>query len=103
MSSYIWEASQIIKSEVQIYDYVDVHVGVLERMYHKRIKGYASIGYSAKSDSRPFEATNAIFDNHNFITVFRNDISSAKSEMVIVSPYMTPYCFVRLNATTFIQ
>lgn len=77
------------KSEVQIYDYVDVHVGVLERMYHKRIKGYASIGYSAKSDSKPFEATNAIFDNHNFMTVFRNDISSAKSEMVVVSPYMT--------------
>lgn len=77
------------KSEVQIYDYVDVHVGVLERMYHKRIRGYATIGYSAKSDSKPFEATNAIFDNHNFMTVFSNDISSAKSDMVIVSPYMT--------------
>ena len=77
------------KSEVQIYDYVDVHVGVLERMYHKRIKGYASIGYSAKSDSKPFGATNAIFDNHNFMTIFRNDISSAKSEMIVVSPYMT--------------
>ena len=77
------------KNEVQIYDYVDVHVGVLERMYHKRLKGYAAIGYSAKSDSKPFEATNAIFDNHNFMTVFSNDISSAKSDMVIVSPYMT--------------
>lgn len=77
------------KSEVQIYDYVDVHVGVLERMYQKRLKGYASIGYSAKSDSKPFEATNAIFDNHNFMTVFSNDVSSAKSDMVIVSPYMT--------------
>jgi superfamily II DNA or RNA helicase len=77
------------KSEVQIYDYVDVHVGVLERMYQKRLKGYASIGYSAKSDSKPFEATNAIFDNHNLMTVFCNDVSSAKSDMVIVSPYMT--------------
>ncbi|MGE4273729.1 MAG: DEAD/DEAH box helicase family protein [Desulfitobacterium sp.] len=77
------------KIEVQIYDYVDVHVGVLERMYHKRLKGYAAIGYSAKGDSKPFEATNAIFDNHNFMTVFSNDISSAKSDMVIVSPYMT--------------
>lgn len=77
------------KNEVQIYDYVDVHVGVLERMYQKRLKGYASIGYSAKSDSKPFEATNAIFDNHNFMTVFCNDVSSAKSDMVIVSPYMT--------------
>lgn len=77
------------KSEVHIYDYVDVHVGVLERMYQKRLKGYASIGYSAKSDSKPFEATNAIFDNNNFMTVFSNDVSSAKSDMVIVSPYMT--------------
>jgi superfamily II DNA or RNA helicase len=41
------------KSEVQIYDYVDVHVGVLERMYHKRLSGYASIGYAVKNDSRP--------------------------------------------------
>ncbi|MDD4402423.1 MAG: DEAD/DEAH box helicase family protein [Desulfitobacteriaceae bacterium] len=77
------------KSEVQIYDYVDVHVGVLERMYHKRLKGYAAIGYSAKSESKPFEATNTIFDNHNFLTVFSNDISSAKSDMVIVSPYIS--------------
>lgn len=77
------------KSEVQIYDYVDVHVGVLDRMYRKRLKGYASMGYSAKSDSKPFEAANAIFDNHNFMTVFCNDVSSAKSDMVILSPYMT--------------
>lgn len=54
-----------------------------------RLKGYASIGYSAKSDSKPFEATNAIFDNHNFMTVLSNDVSTAKSDMVIVSPYMT--------------
>ncbi len=48
------------KNEVQIYDYVDIQVGVLERMYQKRLKGYAAIGYSAKSDSKPFEAANAI-------------------------------------------
>lgn len=38
------------KNEVQIYDYVDIHVGVLERMYQKRLKGYSSIGYLARSD-----------------------------------------------------
>jgi len=32
------------KKEVQIYDYVDIHVSKLERMYHKRLNGYASIG-----------------------------------------------------------
>lgn len=76
------------KSNVQIYDYVDVHVGVLERMYQKRLKVYASIGYAVKSESRPFESINAIYDNNNFLTVFTNDISSAKSEIIIVSPFI---------------
>lgn len=77
------------KSEVQIYDYVDVHVRVLERMYQKRLKGYASIGYAAKGDSKPFESINAIFNNNNFLTVFSNDILLAKTEIIIVSPYIT--------------
>lgn len=32
------------KHEVRIYDYVDVHIPTLERMYHKRLKGYAELG-----------------------------------------------------------
>jgi superfamily II DNA or RNA helicase len=77
------------KSEVQIYDYVDVHVGILEKMYHKRLRGYASIGYAAKNDSRPFESINAIFDNNNFLIIFHNDVLSAKNEIIIVSPYIS--------------
>jgi superfamily II DNA or RNA helicase len=77
------------KNEVQIYDYIDIHVGVLEKMYHKRLKGYASIGYTAKSDSKPLESVNTIFDNHNFLTVFSNDILTAKNEILIVSPYIS--------------
>jgi len=61
---------------------------VLERMYQKRLKGYASIGYAAKGDSKPFEAINTIFNNNNFLTVFNNDILSASNEIVIVSPYI---------------
>lgn len=76
------------KNDVLIYDYVDIHVGVLERMYHKRLKGYASIGYTAKSDSKSFESQNVIFDNTNFLTVFHNDLAAAKNEIVIVSPYL---------------
>lgn len=33
------------KKEIQIFDYVDVNVNMFERMYNKRLKGYASIGY----------------------------------------------------------
>ena len=36
------------KKEVQIYDYVDIHVRMLERMYHKRLNGYARLGITQK-------------------------------------------------------
>jgi len=76
------------KNEVQIYDYIDVHVGVLERMYQKRLSGYAQIGYSAKTDSTPLETINSIYNNENFLTVFSNDILLAKNEVVIVSQFL---------------
>jgi len=38
------------KREVQIYDYVDVGVPMLARMYQKRLRGYAAIGYSVTAD-----------------------------------------------------
>jgi hypothetical protein len=33
-----------------IYDYVDLEVPVLGRMYDRRIKGYRSIGYEIEDD-----------------------------------------------------
>jgi superfamily II DNA or RNA helicase len=38
------------KRVVQVYDYIDIHVPTLMRMYKKRIKGYEAIGYSMQSD-----------------------------------------------------
>ncbi len=38
------------KNEVVIYDYVDMNVPVLSRMYDKRIRGYRSIGYEIEDD-----------------------------------------------------
>lgn len=39
------------KRVVQIYDYVDVHVPILRRMYEKRVKGYKAMGYSVIEDA----------------------------------------------------
>ncbi len=36
------------KNVVRIYDYVDVNVPMLTRMYNKRLKGYNAIGYSVR-------------------------------------------------------
>jgi superfamily II DNA or RNA helicase len=34
------------KQVVQVYDYVDIHIPMLMRMYKKRLKGYEAIGYT---------------------------------------------------------
>ena len=77
------------KQQVQVYDYVDVHVAVLDRMYAKRVKGYSSIGYMTKSDVKIPDTGNIIFDGSSFLPVFSTDLLSAKREVIIVSPYLT--------------
>ena len=37
------------KKEVQIYDYVDLEVPVLAKMYKRRLAGYKAIGYEIKA------------------------------------------------------
>ena len=77
------------KEEVQVYDYVDVHVTMLEKMYQKRLKSYASIGYKAKGNTQPIEEVHCIYDNHDFFPVYSADVLAAKSEVLIVSPFLT--------------
>ena len=77
------------KKEVQIYDYVDIHIGALEKMYRKRMAGYAASGYRAKAEGVPEEPANIIFDNTNFLLVYHHDLLNAAREAVIVSPFAT--------------
>ena len=76
------------KKEVRIYDYVDIHVKMLEKMYGKRLAGYASIGYSAKTGTLGDDPVNIIFDKTNFLPVFSQDIVNASREILIVSPFV---------------
>jgi len=76
------------KKEVRIYDYVDVHVRMLEKMYQKRLIGYASMGYKAKGEDITSAPLDIIFDQDNFLSVFCHDTISAKKEIVIVSPFI---------------
>ena len=75
------------KTEVQVYDYVDIHIPVLERMYQKRVKSYSAIGYKIKllsTNSTP----DLIYDGKSFYQGFCNDMLTARSEILIVSPFM---------------
>ena len=76
------------KTEVQVYDYVDIHIPVLERMYQKRVKSYSSIGYKTKLLSNTNAAPDLIYDGKSFYHGFCNDLQNAQSEILIVSPFM---------------
>lgn len=75
------------KRDVIIYDYVDTHIKVLERMYHKRLRTYKKIGYEICLNlSQERQQTNAIFDMESYQTVYEKDLQQANREIVISSP-----------------
>ena len=76
------------KEAVIIYDYVDRHIPVFDRMYGKRLRAYKQIGYEICTGIETVEAkeTNAIFDIENYEAVYRQDLLGASKEIVISSP-----------------
>jgi superfamily II DNA or RNA helicase len=75
------------KHDVIIYDYVDSHIRVLERMYHKRLRAYKKIGYEicmTLTDKR--QDVNAIYDNVSYSKIYENDLLGANKEIIISSP-----------------
>ena len=78
----------ILKTEIQKVDYVDIFVDVLERMYFKRLKGYAELGYRVKDFAENNTEPGIIFDRNNFSKVFSQDLQSVCHEAAIVSPFL---------------
>ena len=83
------------KHEVRIYDYVDIHVPTLERMYHKRLKGYAELGYQVKFGSAD-KSISTIYDGHAAMASFEQELTDASRSVVIVSPYLQKSRIVKL-------
>ncbi|MBD5549270.1 MAG: DEAD/DEAH box helicase family protein [Lachnospiraceae bacterium] len=75
------------KKNVIIYDYVDSHISMFDRMYHKRLKAYKQIGYDIFSGiGAQKQTTNAIFDIDNYTDIYQNDLLTAEKEIIISSP-----------------
>ena len=77
------------KHDVQIYDYIDIHVPVCETMYRRRLKGYASIGYVIRNNElfdSFFPTTDVIYNANKFEPPFLTDISNPKHSIVISCP-----------------
>ena len=75
------------KQEVRIYDYVDLHVPVLERMYHKRLRGYAELGYQVKLGGND-SGSSRIYDGQNYLEPFARDLGEAAESILIVCPFV---------------
>ena len=72
------------KTEVIVHDYADIFVPMLDRMYHKRIRGYAELGYLMNSSSHA--ETSFLYDSGNFYQKYSDDISEAVKEIIISAP-----------------
>ncbi len=81
------------KSEVRIYDYIDINVPLCETMYRRRLKGYAGIGYTLKPQglfAEMSEPTSRILDGHSFLTAFLRNLSQVQHSIVIACPKVRP-------------
>lgn len=79
------------KTEVIIYDYVDMHIPELDKMYGKRLRAYKKIGYEIcaavdQTDADVREQRNAIYDFETYADVFAEDLLNAKREIILSSP-----------------
>lgn len=75
------------KRNVIVYDYVDSHVSMFDKMYVKRLKAYKQIGYEVCSGiTGEKQQANSIFDIDTYGPVFWKDLQEATTEIVISSP-----------------
>ena len=75
------------KKDVIIYDYVDSHIRILEKMYHKRLRTYKKIGYEICSNiTVDKQVANIIFDTDSYERIYEKDLLEANNEVLISSP-----------------
>lgn len=78
------------KTNVIVYDYVDSHIPMFDKMYAKRLKAYKQIGYEVCGGLKhEKQTTNAIFDSDNYQEVYKKDLLEAEKEIVISSPVIS--------------
>ena len=61
-----------------------------ECKYHKRLKGYASLGYSVLTEQDAAPGSDVIYDQVTFQNRFLQDIAQARQSVLIFSPLATP-------------
>ncbi|MCL2250189.1 MAG: DEAD/DEAH box helicase family protein, partial [Oscillospiraceae bacterium] len=75
------------KNDVIVYDYVDSHLPVFNKMFLKRLITYKKIGFDVIAEPLATkQTTNAIFNSTDYYDIFEQDLVEAEHEIVISSP-----------------
>ena len=75
------------KDVVKVYDYVDVHIPMLEAMFHKRLKQYQKEGYYIQEHDQFIEVAKLMYEGQNYQSEFMKDIQAAKHEIIIMNTH----------------
>lgn len=87
------------KQRVEIFDYVDLSIPMLGRMYQKRLKTYAKLGYEVfeANDDRQNDS-NILVRPAKVVEALADDIASASKSIFIAAPYASAACLAKLAA-----
>lgn len=73
------------KDEVVVYDYVDVNVRMLDRMYRKRLKEYAAQGYELRPAGDEGDVRGEFVTPEAYLERFELDVAKVAKTVVIAS------------------
>lgn len=75
------------KTDIRIYDYIDIRLPLCERMYQRRLKGYAAIGYQLLENepSVTEQHPQSLFSGNNYQASLVEHISQAKHSVLIAA------------------
>jgi len=78
------------KTDVRIYDYIDIHIPLCDMMYKRRLKGYAAIGYRLMdtTSSNTDSSQRSIYSGDNYQSQFLSDLAHANHSVVITTTRM---------------
>ena len=72
------------KSSVRIFDYVDIHVPYLEKMFQKRQVAYRKMDYRViEGEEKQFVYVDSRYEN-----VLREDLAGERQECMLILPYV---------------
>lgn len=87
------------KQRVEIFDYVDLSIPMLARMYQKRLKTYAKLGYEVfAADATRRADRNILVRSTGAVEALADDIANASKSIVIAAPYASAACLAKLAA-----